>query len=103
MLFQAVDVGDAATVGSILSHGDVDVSMVVSGGVALLLTAVQTYDITALPLLRAGAGRSHVAPWGTAPDVARMLEDEGGGYIETHHAQWLLEVILAGEATPSAP
>ena len=61
---------------SILSRGDVDVDMVVSGVTPLLLAAVHNYDVTALSLLRAGAGHSHVTPWGTALDVVRELGDE---------------------------
>ena len=78
---QATKAGDTATADSILGRGDVDVGMVVSGATPLLLAAVHNYDVTALSLLRVGADHSHVAPLGTALDVARVLEDEGGGYI----------------------
>ena len=98
-LFQAVNVGNTATADSILRRGDVDVGMAVSGVTPLLLAAAQSYDATALSLLRAGAGHSHVAPWGTALDVARKL---GGGYLPCH-IQWLLGDAVAGEVAPSAP
>ena len=65
------------------------------------LAAAQNYDVTALSLLRAGAGHSHVIPWDTALDVARKLYGEYG-YI-THHVRWLLEGAVAGEETLSAP
>ena len=52
--------------------------------------------------MRAGAGHSHVAPCGTALDVARMLEDEGDGHIKTYRVQWLLEGVVAGEETLTA-
>ena len=42
-LFQAVNVGDTATVDSILSRGDVDVNTAVSGLTPLLLAAVHNY------------------------------------------------------------
>ena len=95
-----MNVGDPATADSILSRGDVDVDMVVSGATPLLLAAVQNYDVTALSLLRAGAGHSHVATWGTALNVARKLGDE---HLIPYHAESLLGDVVAGEVTLSAP
>ena len=46
---------------STLSRSNADVGMVVSGAMPFLLAAVQLYGTTALPLLRARAGRSRVA------------------------------------------
>ena len=74
--------------------------MVVSGVAPLLLVAVHNYDATALSLLRAGAGHSHVTPWGTALDVVRELGDE---YLISYHVELLLEDAAAGEVTLSAP
>ena len=99
-LFQAVNVEKTATVYSTLSRGDVDVDMAMSGVTPLLLEAIQNYDITALSLLRAGAGHSHMTPWGKALDVARRL---GGEYLIPHHVEYLLEDVVAGEETLSAP
>ena len=86
---------------SILSRGGVDVHMVVSGVAPLLLAVVRNYDATALSLLQAEAGHSHVTPWGTALDVARKLEGEY--CVKTFHVLCLLEDAVAGEVTLSAP
>ena len=83
-----------------MSRGDVDVDMVVSGVTPLLLAAVHNYDVTALSLLWAGAGHSHVTPWGTTLDVVRELGDE---YLISYHVKLLLEDAAAGEVTLSAP
>ena len=83
-----------------LSRGNVDLDMVVSGVTPLLLAAVHNYDATALSLLRAGADRTHVAPWGTALDVVRELGDE---HLVLYHVELLLEDAAAGEVTLSAP
>ena len=99
-LFQAVNVGDTAAVDFILSRGDIDVGMVVSGVTPLLLAAVHNYDVTALSLLRAGADHSHVAPWGTALDALRALGDEN---LTPCHVELLLGDVVAGEVTLSAP
>jgi len=72
----SVNVEKTATVYSILSRGDVDVGMVVSGVAPLLLAAARNYGVAALSFLWAGAGHSDVAPWGTALDMARKPEDE---------------------------
>ena len=84
----------------ILSRGDVDVNMVVSGVAPLLLAAIHNYDVTALSLLRAGADHSHVTPWGTALDVVREL---GDGHLVSYHVELLLGDVAAGEVTLSAP
>ena len=84
-----------------MSRGDVDVDMVVSGVAPLLLAAVHNYDVTALSLLRAGADHAHVAPWGTALDVVWGMVDEH--YDATFHVRCLLEDVVAGEVTISAP
>ena len=84
-------------------RGGVDVNMVVSGVAPLLLAAVHNYDVTALSLLRAGAGHSHVTPWGTALDVVREL---GDGYLALYYVELLLEDAedaAAGEVALSAP
>jgi ankyrin repeat protein len=94
-----VDVGNTAAVECILSRGDVDVDMVVSGATPLLLAAVQNYDVTALSLLRAGADHSHVATWGTALNVARKLGDE---HLIPYHAESLHGDVVAGEVAPPA-
>ena len=62
--------------------------MVVSGAAPLLLAAAHNYDSKALSLWQVRTGHFSVAPWGTALDVARELEDEGGGYIKTYQGQW---------------
>ena len=85
---------------NVLRRGGVDVNMVVSGVTPLLLAAVHNYDVTALSLLRAGADHSHVTPWGTALDVVRELGDE---YLIPCHVELLLENVVAGEVTLSAP
>ena len=99
-LYRAVNAGDTETVEDILRRGGVDVNMVVSGVTPLLLAAVHNYDVTALPLLRAGADHFHVTPWGTALDVVRELGDE---YLISYHVELLLEDAAAGEVTLSAP
>ena len=85
----------------ILSRGDVDVDMVVSGVTPLLLAVVHNNDATALSLLQAGAGHFHVTPWGTALDVAQKLKGEY--CVKTFHVLCLLEDAVAGEVTLSAP
>ena len=67
----------------ILSPGDVDINMVVSGAMPPTDSGSQ-YDVTALSLLRTGEGRSYVARRSAALDVARALEDEGGGHIKNY-------------------
>ena len=86
--------------GSILSRGGVDVNMAVSGVTPPLLAAVLNYDVTALFLMRAGVGHSHVAPWGTAPDVVRK---PGSEYLTLYSAQWLLEGVEADKVALPAP
>ena len=96
-----MNAGDTATADSILSRGDGDVDIAVFCVTPLLLAAVHNYDVTALSLLRAGAGHSHVAPWGTALDVVRELEVEL--YDGTFHVQCLLGDVVTGEVALSAP